>query len=66
MELHGKVTLFAEGCHGSLGKSIMKRFDLRKNCQHQTYGIGFKEVLMCCCHRDATLFIYVVVYNLHT
>lgn len=44
MEFHGKVTLFAEGCHGSLTKQLLKKFDLRKNAQHQTYGIGLKEV----------------------
>jgi len=44
MELHGKVTLFAEGCHGSLTKQLIKKFDLRKNSQFQTYGIGLKEV----------------------
>ena len=45
MEIHGKLTLFAEGCHGSLSKSVIKKFNLRENSQHQTYGIGVKEVL---------------------
>lgn len=44
MELHAKVTLLAEGCHGSLGKSVMRRFALREHCQHQSYAIGLKEV----------------------
>jgi len=44
MELHAKITMFAEGCHGSLTKGLIKKFDLRKNSQHQTYGIGLKEV----------------------
>ena len=44
MELHAKVTLFAEGCRGSLSKQLMKKFDLQQNCQPQTYGIGLKEV----------------------
>ena len=44
MELHAKVTLLAEGCHGSLGKSVMRRFALREHCQHQPYAIGLKEV----------------------
>ncbi|KAJ1948765.1 hypothetical protein IWQ62_006844, partial [Dispira parvispora] len=44
MELHGKVTLFAEGCHGSLTKGLIRHFDLRKDAQPQTYGIGLKEV----------------------
>jgi electron-transferring-flavoprotein dehydrogenase len=46
MEIHGRVTLFAEGCHGSLSKQLIQKFDLRKNAQHQTYGIGLKEVNM--------------------
>lgn len=44
MELHAKQTIFAEGCHGHLTKMLTKQFDLRRNCQHQTYGIGIKEV----------------------
>ncbi|PCI58887.1 MAG: electron transfer flavoprotein-ubiquinone oxidoreductase [Kordiimonadales bacterium] len=44
MELLGKYTLFAEGCRGSLTKELEKKFDLRKNCQFQTYGIGIKEL----------------------
>jgi len=44
MELHAKMTLFAEGCHGSLTKTLIKKFNLRKNSQFQTYGIGLKEV----------------------
>ena len=44
MELHAKLTLFAEGCRGSLSKQLMNKFDLQRNCQPQTYGIGLKEV----------------------
>jgi electron-transferring-flavoprotein dehydrogenase len=43
-ELRGRYTIFAEGCHGSLGKMLMKRFALRENCDPQHYGIGLKEV----------------------
>ena len=43
MELHGKVTVFAEGCRGSLGKTLIERFDLAGD-QPQTYGIGIKEL----------------------
>lgn len=46
MEIHAKVTFFAEGCHGSLTKQITKKFDLRKDAQFQTYAIGLKEVRM--------------------
>ncbi|XP_052674478.1 electron transfer flavoprotein-ubiquinone oxidoreductase, mitochondrial-like [Crassostrea angulata] len=44
MELHAKVTIFSEGCHGHLAKQLYKKFDLRKDCEPQTYGIGFKEL----------------------
>lgn len=44
MELHAKVTLFGEGCHGHLAKQLYKRFNLRENCEPQTYAIGLKEV----------------------
>lgn len=44
MELHSKVTIFAEGCHGHLTKMINKKFNLRTDCETQTYGLGIKEV----------------------
>ncbi|KAG9247345.1 electron transfer flavoprotein-ubiquinone oxidoreductase-like protein [Calycina marina] len=44
MEFHARLTILGEGCHGSLTKQIMKKFDLRKDCQPQTYGLGIKEV----------------------
>ncbi|KAK6184318.1 hypothetical protein SNE40_006814 [Patella caerulea] len=44
MELHAKITMFGEGCHGHLAKQLYKSFDLRKDCEPQTYGIGLKEL----------------------
>jgi electron-transferring-flavoprotein dehydrogenase len=44
MELHAKQTVFAEGCHGSLTKTLIRKFDLRKNSDPQTYAIGIKEI----------------------
>jgi len=44
MEFHARLTMFGEGCHGSLTKQIMKKFDLRRDSQPQTYGLGIKEV----------------------
>ncbi len=44
MELHAKQTIFAEGCRGSLTKELFEKFDLRKDCDPQTYGIGIKEL----------------------
>ena len=44
MELHGKVTVFAEGCRGHLGKQLIKKYELDKEKNPQQYGIGFKEI----------------------
>ena len=44
IEIYSKYILFAEGCRGHLGKEIMTKFNLRKDVQHQTYGIGLKEL----------------------
>ncbi|KAF5967778.1 electron-transferring-flavoprotein dehydrogenase [Fusarium bulbicola] len=44
MEFHARVTMFGEGCHGSLSKQVINKFDLRRDSQHQTYGLGVKEV----------------------
>jgi electron-transferring-flavoprotein dehydrogenase len=44
MELHAKQTLFAEGCRGSLTKTLFERFGLRHEANPQTYGIGLKEL----------------------
>ncbi len=44
IEIRGKFTLFAEGCRGHIGKQLIENFDLRKEAQHQTYGIGLKEL----------------------
>ncbi|KAJ2827207.1 hypothetical protein IWW50_002003, partial [Coemansia erecta] len=44
IELRGKVTLFAEGCHGSLTKGLIRKLKLRDEGKFQTYGLGIKEV----------------------
>lgn len=44
MELHAKQTIFAEGCYGSLTKQLFEKFNLRENCDPQTYALGIKEV----------------------
>lgn len=44
VELHAKQTVFAEGCHGSLTKTLIAHYDLRKNSDPQTYGLGIKEI----------------------
>ena len=44
IELHAKVTVFAEGCRGHLGKQLIKKFELDKGKDPQQYGIGLKEI----------------------
>lgn len=44
VELHAKYTIFAEGCRGSLTEDLFKKYDLQKNSDPQTYGIGIKEL----------------------
>jgi len=44
IELYAPHTFFAEGCRGSLTQQLFKKFDLRKNCDPQTYGLGIKEL----------------------
>src|SRR5215470_9046679 len=44
VELHGRLTLFAEGCRGSLTKTLFERFKLREGVDPQTFGIGIKEL----------------------
>ena len=44
MELHAKVTVFAEGCRGHLGKELIEKFKLDQDKNPQQYGIGFKEI----------------------
>ena len=44
IELHGKCTIFAEGCRGHLGKKLIKHFDLDKDKDPQHYGLGIKEL----------------------
>lgn len=44
MELHARQTIFAEGCRGSLTKQVEAHFDLRKDCDPQTYALGVKEI----------------------
>ena len=44
VELIARETLFAEGCHGSLTKTLIERFHLRDDSDPQTYAIGVKEL----------------------
>ena len=44
VELLARQTIFAEGCRGSLTKTLLHRFDLRRDADAQTYGLGIKEL----------------------
>lgn len=44
MEFHARMTVLAEGCHGSLTKQAVSKFNLHENSDPQTYGLGIKEV----------------------
>lgn len=44
IEIHGKQTVLAEGCRGSLTQRALDMYDLDAECDPQTYGIGIKEV----------------------
>ena len=44
VELRATFTLLAEGCRGSLGKQAIRRFNLDRDSEHQTYGLGLKEL----------------------
>jgi electron-transferring-flavoprotein dehydrogenase len=44
VEIHARLTVFAEGVRGSLSKALIDKFDLRRHAQPQTYGIGIKEL----------------------
>lgn len=44
MEFHARVTVLAEGCHGSLSKEVINKFNLREGRESQTYGLGIKEI----------------------
>lgn len=44
VELRAEYVIFAEGCRGSLGKTLEQRFALRADADPQHYGIGLKEI----------------------
>ncbi len=44
IDIHAKVTVLAEGARGHLTKRLLKRFDLCKDSDPQTYSIGIKEL----------------------
>src|SRR5437879_8246185 len=43
-DLTAKIVILAEGPRGSLTKQLINKFDLAKNANPQTYGVGVKEL----------------------
>ena len=44
IEIHAGMTVLSEGCRGHLSKQLIRKFELDKDCDPQTYGIGMKEL----------------------
>jgi electron-transferring-flavoprotein dehydrogenase len=44
MAVHARQTIFAEGCRGSLTKTLFEQLGLRQGTDPQTYAIGIKEL----------------------
>ena len=44
IEIHAPLTVLAEGCLGHLSKQLIRKFELDRDCDPQTYGIGIKEL----------------------
>ncbi|MGH8115067.1 MAG: 4Fe-4S dicluster domain-containing protein, partial [Rhodanobacteraceae bacterium] len=44
IDILAKLTVLAEGCRGSISKTLIAKYGLDKDCDPQTYGIGLKEL----------------------
>jgi len=44
IEIHADYNILAEGARGSCSEKIIEKYDLRKDCDIQSYGLGIKEV----------------------
>jgi electron-transferring-flavoprotein dehydrogenase len=44
IEIHAGLTVFAEGCRGSVSKQLIKRFSLDAKSDPQSYALGYKEL----------------------
>jgi electron-transferring-flavoprotein dehydrogenase len=43
-EVRARTTVLAEGARGSVTKQLIRRFGLDRDCDPQTFGLGFKEL----------------------
>lgn len=44
VEIHARQIVLGEGCRGSLTKTLIDKYNLRAECDPQTYGLGVKEI----------------------
>jgi electron-transferring-flavoprotein dehydrogenase len=44
VDIHAGLTVLAEGCRGSVSKTLINKYELDKNASPQTYGLGMKEL----------------------
>ena len=44
VDIHAGLTVLAEGCRGSVSKTLIKKFELSKGHCPQTFAIGYKEL----------------------
>jgi electron-transferring-flavoprotein dehydrogenase len=44
VDIHAGLTVLAEGCRGSISKTLIKKFDLTHGHCPQTFAIGYKEL----------------------
>ncbi|HYL70442.1 MAG TPA: electron transfer flavoprotein-ubiquinone oxidoreductase, partial [Candidatus Dormibacteraeota bacterium] len=44
VEIHAGLTVLAEGCRGSVSKTLIARYDLAKGHCPQTFALGYKEL----------------------
>ncbi len=43
-DIRARLTVLAEGCRGSVSKTLISHYDLAADCSPQTYGLGLKEL----------------------
>jgi len=44
VDIHAGISVLAEGCRGSVSKTLIKKFDLTKGHCPQTFALGYKEL----------------------
>ncbi len=44
IDIRAPITVLAEGARGHLTKQLIKRFDLARDCDPPTFGVGMKEL----------------------